>query len=181
MSIAWRPSPSRVPATPSCWSATKGHLGQSTICEIEAGRSQPAIDLASERRAGDFVRALIESGRVDTVHDVSDGGLLVALAEMSLAGDVGADIGIAGLPDAIPFFFGEDQGRYILTASPEEADRIAGELRHAGIVHAIIGKTIAAKVLRVEREGEIALSELRAAHEGWFANYMSGTEIPPAN
>jgi phosphoribosylformylglycinamidine synthase len=163
---------------------TKGHLGQSIyLREIERREEGPCprVDLIGEKRVGDFVRKLIESGRIDTAHDVSDGGLLVALAEMSLAGDVGADIGIAGLPDAIPFFFGEDQGRYILTASPEEADRIEGELRHAGIVHAIIGKTIAAKVLRVESEGEIALSELRAAHEGWFANYMSGTEIPPAN
>ncbi len=115
------------------------------------------------------------------MHDVSDGGLLVAVAEMALAGDIGADIGIAGMAESIPFFFGEDQGRYILTASPEEADRIEGELRQAGIVHAIIGKTIAAKLLRVEREGEMALSQLRAAHEGWFPNYMSGAEIPPTN
>jgi hypothetical protein len=65
--------------------------------------------------------------------------------------------------------------------SPAEADKIEGELRHAGIVHAIIGKTIAAKVLRVEIEGEIALSELKRAHESWFPNYMAGEEIPPSN
>jgi len=46
---------------------------------------------------------------------------------------------------------------------------------------AIIGKTISAKVLRVEREGELALSTLRTAYEGWFPNYMSGEEIPPTN
>ena len=127
------------------------------------------------------MRRLIETGRVDTVHDISDGGLLVAVAEMALAGNIGADIGVAGTPEAIPFFFGEDQGRYLLTAPPEEADRIEGELQHAGIVHAIIGKTISAKVLRVERDGELALSTLRTAHEGWFPNYMSGEEIPPTN
>jgi len=115
------------------------------------------------------------------VHDVSDGGILVAVAEMALAGDIGADVGIAGMTQSIPFFFGEDQGRYLLTAAPEVADRIEHELREAGLVHAIIGQTIGEKVLRVEREGEIALASLRALHEGWFPKYMSGEEIPPSN
>jgi phosphoribosylformylglycinamidine synthase len=163
---------------------TKGHLGQSIYLREVEGREEgpcPPVDLAAEKRDGDFVRKLIEDGRVDTAHDVSDGGLLVAIAEMAMAGNIGADIGVAGTADSIPFFFGEDQGRYILTAPPDVADQIEGELRHAGIVHAIIGKTIPDKVLRVEREGEVALSVLKAAHEGWFPNYMSGEEIPPTN
>jgi phosphoribosylformylglycinamidine synthase II len=163
---------------------TKGHLGQSIYLREVEGREEgpcPPVDLAAEKRDGDFVRKLIEDGRVDTVHDVSDGGLLVAVAEMAMAGNIGADIGVAGTADSIPFFFGEDQGRYILTAPPDVADQIEGELRHAGIVHAIIGKTIPDKVLRVEREGEVALNVLKAAHEGWFPNYMSGEEIPPTN
>ena len=163
---------------------TKGHLGQSIYLREVEGREEgpcPLVDLAAEKRDGDFVRKLIEDGRVDTVHDVSDGGLLVAVAEMAMAGNIGADIGVAGTADSIPFFFGEDQGRYILTATPDVADQIEGELRHAGIVHAIIGKTIPDKILRVEREGEVALSVLKAAHEGWFPNYMSGEEIPPTN
>jgi phosphoribosylformylglycinamidine synthase II len=163
---------------------TKGHLGQSIYLREVEGREEgpcPPVDLAAEKRDGDFVRKLIEDGRVDTVHDVSDGGLLVAVAEMAMAGNIGADIGVAGTADSIPFFFGEDQGRYILTAPPDVADQIEGELRHAGIVHAIIGKTIPDKILRVEREGEVALSALKEAHEGWFPNYMSGEEIPPTN
>jgi len=163
---------------------TKGHLGQSIYLRESEGREEgpcPPVDLATEKRTGDFVRRLVADGRVDTVHDVSDGGVLVAVAEMALAGDIGADIGIAGAAEAIPFFFGEDQGRYLLTASPKEADRIEGELRAAGIVHAIIGKTIAEELLRVEREGEVTLAELRRAHEGWFPNYMAGEEVPATN
>ncbi|MGZ5938742.1 MAG: AIR synthase-related protein, partial [Rhizomicrobium sp.] len=158
--------------------------GQSIYLREVEGREEgpcPPVDLAAEKRDGDFVRKLIEDGRVDTVHDVSDGGLLVDVAEIAMAGNIGADIGVAGTADSIPFFFGEDQGRYILTAPPEVADQIEGELRHAGIVHAIVGKTIPDKILRVEREGEVALSVLKAAHEGWFPNYMSGEEIPPTN
>jgi phosphoribosylformylglycinamidine synthase len=164
---------------------TRGHLGQSIYLREIEGREEgaaPPVDLAAERRNGDVVRTLIETGRVDTVHDLSDGGLLIALAEMALAGDIGVDVGVAGTTvEAVPFFFGEDQARYVIAAPAAETDRIEGELREAGIVHAIIGKTIASKVLRVEREGEIALGALRAAHEGWFPNYMAGEEVPPSN
>ena len=77
---------------------TKGHLGQSIYLREIEGREEgaaPPVDLAAEKRNGDFVRGLIEAGRVDTVHDVSDGGLLVALAEMAMAGDIGADVDVA--------------------------------------------------------------------------------------
>src|SRR6202012_2858455 len=78
---------------------TKGHLGQSIYLREIEGKEEgaaPPVDLAKERKIGDVVRKLIEDGRIDTVHDVSDGGLLVALAEMALAGNIGADVGIAG-------------------------------------------------------------------------------------
>jgi phosphoribosylformylglycinamidine synthase len=113
---------------------------------------------------------------------LSDGGLLVALAEMALAGDIGIEAGIAGTTvDAIPFFYGEDQARYLIAVPQKDADKIEGELREAGIIHAILGKTHAAKTLRVTGEGEIALADLRKAHEGWFPAYMRGEEIPPKN
>ena len=156
---------------------TKGHLGQSIYLREIEGKEEgaaPPVDLAAEKKHGTFVRKLIEDGRADTVHDVSDGGILSALAEMALAGNIGADVGIAGtVVDAIPFFFGEDQARYLVALPAAEADKVETELREAGIIHALIGKTIAAKVLRVEREGEVTLAEVRKAHEGWFPNYMA--------
>ncbi|HLJ52579.1 MAG TPA: phosphoribosylformylglycinamidine synthase subunit PurL [Rhizomicrobium sp.] len=163
---------------------TKGHLGQSIYLREIEGREEgscPPVDLAAEKRAGDFVRQLIEDGRVDTVHDVSDGGVLVAVAEMALAGDFGAEIGVAGTAETISFFFGEDQGRYVVAAPPDVVDKIEGELRQSGIVHAIIGKTTKDKVLHIEREGAVALSTLRAAHEGWLPRYMAGEAIPASN
>src|SRR5436190_3034932 len=86
---------------------TKGHLGQSIYLREIEGREEgaaPKVDLAVEKKNGDFVRKLIEAGRVDTVHDVSDGGLLVAIAEMAMVRGNGASIGLAGLPDAIAFW-----------------------------------------------------------------------------
>ena len=156
---------------------TKGHLGQSIYLREVEGREDggaPPVDLKTERKHGEFVRKLIEDGRVDTVHDCSDGGLLSALAEMALAGNIGVDVGVAGTTvEAIPFFFGEDQARYVLAVPAKDADKIEGELREAGIIHAIIGKTIADKVVRVEREGEVSIAALRKAHEGWFPTYMA--------
>ncbi|MEI9931072.1 MAG: phosphoribosylformylglycinamidine synthase subunit PurL [Rhizomicrobium sp.] len=164
---------------------TRGHLGQSIYLREIEGKEEgaaPHVDLAAERKAGEFVRKLIEDGRCDTAHDLSDGGLLVALAEMALAGDIGLEVGVAGTTvDAIPFFYGEDQARYVIAVPQKDADRIEGELREAGIIHAIIGKTQASKTLRVTGEGEVALSDLRKAHESWFPAYMRGEEIPPTN
>jgi phosphoribosylformylglycinamidine synthase len=161
---------------------TKGHLGQSIYLREVEDREEggaPPVDLAVERKNGEFVRKLIETGRVDTVHDCSDGGLLCALAEMAMAGNIGVDAGVAGTTvDAIPFFFGEDQARYVLAVPAKDAGKIEGELREAGIIHAIIGKTIAEKVVRVEREGEVSIAALRKAHEEWFPKYMSA---PHAN
>ncbi len=164
---------------------TRGHLGQSIfmreIQHTEAGACPP-VDLATEKKNGDFVRKLIEDGRVDTVHDVSDGGLLVALAEMALAGNIGLEVGIAGeTTESIPFFFGEDQARYILALPAERTQDILDEARGHGIFVTALGKTHAAKTLRVTDEGEIPLSQLRTAHESWFPNYMASEEVPVTN
>ena len=164
---------------------TRGHMGQSIyLREIEDREegAAPPVDLAAERKHAAFVRTLIEDGRCDTCHDLSDGGLLVAVAEMALAGDIGAEIGIAGTTvDAIPFFFGEDQARYLIAVPQKDADRVEGELREAGIVHAIIGKTHSAKTLNITGHGQVNLSALRQVHEGWFPAYMAKEEIPPTN
>src|SRR3546814_675116 len=81
---------------------TRGHLGQSIWLREIAGQEDgppPPVDLAGERRNGDFVRSLIADGKVSAVHDCADGGLLVAVTEMALAGNIGAilepDAGIA--------------------------------------------------------------------------------------
>jgi phosphoribosylformylglycinamidine synthase len=94
---------------------TVGWLGQSIylreICEREEG-APPPVDLAAERRNGDFVRALIGEGTATAVHDVSDGGLAVALAEMALAGGQGAEVEAHPGYSQAAWWFGEDQGRY---------------------------------------------------------------------
>jgi len=145
---------------------TNGHLGQSLYLREILGREEgppPPVDLAVEKKNGDFVRELITSGSVTACHDLSDGGLLVALAEMSYKG-TGAKISAEGNAS---FWFGEDQARYIVTATKDIAS-LAGK---AGIPVVKIGTTQAGKL---EGQGfSIAVAELRKANEAWLPGYMA--------
>jgi len=152
---------------------SSGHLGQSLYLRDLLDRREgppPPVDLAAERRNGDFVRDLIAAGTVDTCHDVADGGVLVAAAEMALAG--GRGIALEG-PDDAGFWFGEDQARYLL-AVPEDAVE-ALETAAAGqqVPVRAIGRC-GGDALTLGGQGHISLSQLRQAHEGWLPGLMSG-------
>lgn len=94
----------------------------------------PPVDLKAEKRNGDFVRKRVMEGRLTAVHDCSDGGLCVALAEMAMAGGKGAAVTTpADKPPLHAYLFGEDQARYVVTARPEEATKIEAEAKAAGV------------------------------------------------
>jgi phosphoribosylformylglycinamidine synthase len=155
-----------------------GHLGQSLYQELASGGYEgapPPVDLAAERRAGDFVRGLIREGRVSAAHDISDGGLLVAVAEMALAGGLG--VALDATPEGRPAhaaWFGEDQGRYLVAAAPDEAARILQEAAKAGIPARRVGKA-AGDALKLPGEAPLLLSSLRTAHERWLPAFMGGS------
>ncbi len=157
---------------------TRGHLGASLYLREIHGREDgapPPVDLAAERCHGDFVRALIAEGLVTACHDLSDGGLYVALAEMALAGGVGADL---VLPDGVPpaaWLFGEDQARYLVTTS--QAATIIARGATAGVPVAAVGRT-GGDSLTLNRAGAISLIQLRAAHEGWLPALMGDRPRP---
>ena len=141
-----------------------GHLGQSLWLRELHGREDgapPPVNLAKERTHAEFVRQLIQDGKVNAVHDVADGGLLVALTEMALASGHGCVLEEIG--DAFTAF-GEDQARYVVTSA------IADRIQAAGIPMTRIG-TVGGKA--VAGAGfDIALSDLRAAHESFFKDWM---------
>jgi|TARA_R100000501_G_scaffold10060_3_gene19935 phosphoribosylformylglycinamidine synthase len=134
------------------------HLGQSEWLRTIANREDgppPSVDLDAEKAVGDYVRTLIAEGKVTAAHDISDGGLLVAVTEMALAGDKGATLDALDHPAA----FGEDQARYVVTA-PAGTDIEGTRLGTVG------GSTIAVG-------GEnVALEALKAAHRDWLPNLM---------
>jgi phosphoribosylformylglycinamidine synthase len=157
---------------------TTGWLGQSLYLREACGREEgapPPVDLAVERRNGDFVRAQIANRRVVACHDLSDGGLLVALAEMCLAGGTGADISLpAG--NVVPshaFLYGEDQARYLIACNSAEERVQAAQA--AGVPATVLGYSGGASLI-VKGLLSLTLSELRSAHEAWLPAYMNATE-----
>ncbi len=152
---------------------SSGWLGQSLWLREIAGREDgppPPVDLAAERRNGDFVRGLILAGRVRACHDVSDGGLLVAVTEMALGGDVGATL--ADAPAGLAphgFWFGEDQARYVLAVA--DADGVLAAAGSAGVPAMRLGRS-GGTHLTLPGGVSISLAELRAAHERFFPAWM---------
>ena len=153
---------------------TRGHLGSSLFRrEIADDRTgpPPPVDLAAERRNGDFVRASIANGLVGACHDVSDGGLYVAVAEMALAGGIGAEITPPDGAALLPWLFGEDQGRYLVTTADAEA--LIEAARAANIPANVIGRT-GGPSLTVTGDDPISMAELDEVHQGWLPGYMAG-------
>jgi phosphoribosylformylglycinamidine synthase len=152
---------------------THGWLGQSLYLREICGREEgapPPVDLAAERRHGEFVRALIRDGLLTAVHDVSDGGLLVALAEMAMASRIGA---VVEAPTDVPahaFWFGEDQGRYIVTTN--SADAVMQRASAARVPMVRLGAT-GGEVLAVAGERPLLVKDLRARFEAWLPAYMA--------
>ena len=152
---------------------TRGHLGQSLYLREVLGREEgapPAVDLAAEKRNGDFVRAQIRAGLVSSCHDLSDGGLLVALAEMAMAGGIGATVALPGTLPAHALLFGEDQARYAFTAA--QPDDLLAAARQAGVAAQILGKT-GGDALTIRDIGAISVAELRRINEAWLPAYMA--------
>jgi phosphoribosylformylglycinamidine synthase len=157
--------------------STHGWLGQSLylrdICGQEEG-APPPVDLAAEKRNGDFVRDLIARRIATAVHDVSDGGLAVALAEMAMASGIGADLQTAPagpLPPAA-FWFGEDQGRYVVSVRDSDVSAVLEGAGRVQVPLTRLGMTGGAALL-LPGERPMPFKALRERFEGWLPGYMA--------
>jgi phosphoribosylformylglycinamidine synthase len=153
-----------------------GHIGQSLVLRELAGLEDgppPPVDLAAERRHGDFVRGLIADGTLSACHDLSDGGLLIAVAEMAMAGRIGASLELPDEAKAMPlaWLFGEDQGRYLMTCKASGAEDLLARAQKAGVPALRLGQT-GGDALTVAGHGSISVAELTRIHEGWLPGYM---------
>ena len=153
---------------------SKGHIGRSLYLKevhcIEDG-APPPVDLVAERINGDYVRELIDHRLVSACHDISSGGLMVAITEMALAGGIGCNLTFT--PENIvpcAWAFGEDQGRYLLTTPCPE--NVLDRSKALGVKAEIIGVVGGTKI-SWGSQGDCCLSELRNSHESWFPEYMS--------
>jgi len=163
-------------------------IGQSlwldVCCAMQAG-PPPKVDLAAERRHGEFVRKLIEEDLVTAVHDVSDGGILVAVTEMALAGNIGARLLVTAFEDQVDSekirhawsVFAENQGRFVVT-EPLDSHVVEKLAREADVGCCYIGWTgtdsIAIGTEKEITDGEVSLEALREASDSFFRNWMEG-------
>ncbi len=147
------------------------HLGQSLYLRELHNREDgppPPVDLEKEKRHGLFVRRMIAAGMMSACHDISDGGILVALAEMAMASGLGAEITVAG--DA-GFWFGEDQARYVITTT--QAEELVDLAQKDGIPLHHLGRT-GGKILKIANNQGMLVSQLIYENERWLPAYMEG-------
>ena len=156
---------------------TTGWLGQSMYLREICGREEgapPPVDLTEEKENGDFVRALILDGMVSAAHDLSDGGLLVAVAEMAMASGIGAVLSAA--PGDVPahaHWFGEDQARYVVTVPQDKIETVMERARTSSVLVSRIGVT-GGEALSLEGERVLPVADLKHQSEHWLPAYMAG-------
>jgi phosphoribosylformylglycinamidine synthase II len=156
--------------------AAQGWLGQSLYLRDICGREEgapPPIDLSAEKRNGDFVRTLIARRIATAVHDISDGGLAVAVAEMAMASGIGADVQAAPAgPFPAAFWFGEDQARYLVTLRDSDVAAALG-LADAGHVPITRLGVTGGTALLLPGERPLPVKALSDRFESWLPDYMA--------
>jgi len=153
----------------------RGWLGASLylreICGREDG-APPPVDLTIERLNGDLVRRLITNGNVQACHDIADGGVFVALAEMALASGIGADVDLFASSNLdAGILFGEDQARYLLAVDLNHVEIVLEMAAKSGVIARTVGKT-GGSSLTLKGCDAICLNELSGIHESWLPRYM---------
>ncbi|MCB1513061.1 MAG: phosphoribosylformylglycinamidine synthase II, partial [Hyphomicrobiaceae bacterium] len=155
------------------------HLGQSALLYEIFGQEDgppPPVDLAHEKKTGEFVRGLIRDGLAAAVHDCSAGGLALALAEMAMASGIGAKI-VTPPGQPLVAFFGEDQGRYVVTTASGDADKV---IAAAGDVSVLRIGTTGGDELKLGDTRPLAIGQLRERHESWFPRFMGPAQAEAA-
>ncbi|MEP4342982.1 MAG: phosphoribosylformylglycinamidine synthase subunit PurL, partial [Lentilitoribacter sp.] len=152
------------------------HLGQTVYMRDILGETAgppPEVDLTAERYNGDFVRSAINNGQVSSCHDISQGGLALALAEMCMAGGYGMEIDLTDVQMPMHgLLFGEDQARYVITVEEKMVQFLANNAADAGVQFRVLGK-IGGDKLVVKDVLTLDVAEMKTAHENWFPDYMA--------
>ena len=153
---------------------TFGHLYQSIyfkeIYSITEG-PPPEINLSNEKSNGETVLKLIDNKLLDSVHDISSGGLILALAEMCMASGYGIDIQKPSkLSNLAEYYFGEDQGRYLLEIEPKNLQKVTEILSENNIYNEKVA-TVQKKDFEISGEFKISTDELYKINNTWYNKY----------
>ena len=153
---------------------TFGHLEQSVFFEeihsILDGQP-PEINLINEKNNGESVLEIINKDLVNSVHDISSGGLIVTLAEMSMESHYGIKINKPqNLTNLFKYFFGEDQGRYVLEVDKDNLEKVEKILKNNNIFYEKVGQT-QKNYFEIQKELKIDIKELYKINNQWYNNY----------
>ena len=153
---------------------TKGELGASLYMRHIEGKESgnaPRVDLAAEKRHGDYVRGEIRAGRAKAVHDLSDGGLACAAADMAIASGTGIKLAYEGKLPHFAWMFGEDQGRYLIAASAENAEAMLADAKAQSVPVSVIGLA-GGRFISINGGHAVDLIALKQAYENWLPDLM---------
>ena len=153
---------------------TFGHLSQSVFFEeiysIKNG-PPPVVNLVNEKNNGEIILKLIENNLTNAVHDVSSGGLIIALAEMTFNSNYGLKINKPKkLSNIFEYFYGEDQGRYLIEVDKKNLEKVVKYLKENNIFNEIIAVT-QKDIFELEGEFKININELYKLNNRWYYNY----------
>ena len=160
---------------------TAGWLSASIYLRDLQGREEgapPPVDLAMEKRHADLVRTLIGQGFLTAVHDLSDGGLVAAAAEMAMASGVGMRLENRSTVPDHAYYFGEDQARFLVGVSPDSREAVILACQGANAPVTELGEARGDALVISGPNGElcsVALTMLRTAHEAWMPSFMGAT------
>jgi phosphoribosylformylglycinamidine synthase II len=151
-----------------------GHLSQSTFYEEIYSLSEgppPEVNLSNEKNNGLSVLKLINNKLVVSVHDISSGGLIIALTEMSLASQYGLKINKPKtLSNLMEYFFGEDQGRYLIEIEPDNLEKVKKILDENNVFNEVIA-SVQKDNFEIIGELKININELSKINNKWYNNY----------
>ncbi len=153
---------------------TFGHLNQSTflkeVYSINDG-PPPEVNLTNEKNNGLSVLNLIKNNLIESCHDVSSGGILVALAEMSMASMLGLKINKPKkFTDLNEYFFSEDQGRYLLEIEKDNLDKVESMLKKNNIFYEVIAE-VQNDLFEIDKAFSIKVNELYNCNNQWFNKF----------
>ena len=155
---------------------TEGHIDQSLFARTildEKNGPPPEVNLFNEKNNGESILNLIDKGYVKSAHDISLGGLLVAISKMCIRGNKGIKINKSKkLINEIEYFFAEDQGRYLIEVNKEDLKEVTKILNKNSIHHEELG-IITQNDMIINEKTKVTIDELKSYYTNWLSKYMS--------
>ena len=155
---------------------TEGHIDQSLFARNildEKNGPPPEINLFNEKNNGETVLKLVDAGHIKSAHDVSIGGIITAVSKMCIKGNKGINLKKPKyLINEIEYYFGEDQGRYIIEVSKDSLKKVTDILNKNAVHFDELG-TISENKLYINDKTKVTIDELSTSNKSWLISYMS--------